>query len=184
MLKTLIVAVLLLTLPHGFSAQTPSESKKKEAADKFAAETLEFLRETSADVGNMRSIENRISFNAELASLMWFRDDKEARAMYAAVIGDFRQLLTDYDRLLNSPDATSVDEDATGGFLTGGSRSPVERKFRVAMAVRQQIAMSRSRRRHAFDLRALGDRIEQMFEAGGRGNGPNPHTLLDAKLSG
>ena len=142
MLKTLITAVLLLVLPYGFSAQTPSESKKKEAADKFAAETLEFLRETSADVGNMRSIENRISFNAELASLMWFRDDKEARAMYAAVIGDFRQLLTDYDRMMNSPDPTLVDEDATGGFLTGGSRSPVERKFRVAMAVRQQIAMS------------------------------------------
>lgn len=141
-LKTLVTAALLLTFCHGLIAQSRSESKQKDAADKFAAETLEFLRETSADVGNMRSIENRISFNAELASLMWFRDDKEARSMYAAVIGDFRQLLTDYDQMLNSPDIALADDDSAGGFLGGGGRSPVERKFRVAMAVRQQIAMS------------------------------------------
>lgn len=140
--RTLIAAAVLLALTTVFNAQTPSESKKKEAAEKFAAETLEFLRETSADVGNMRSIENRISFNAELASLMWFRDDKEARAMYAAVISDFRQLLTDYDQMLNAPNIATADDDSAGGFIMGGSRSPVERKFRVAMAVRQQIAMS------------------------------------------
>ena len=143
MRKTLIATVLIVATAICVGAQTNAGTIKKDAAEKFAAETLEFLRETSADVGNMRSVENRITFNAELASLMWFRDEKEAKAMYAAVIGDFRQLLIDYDQMLNSPDMSMVDEDAPGGFLTGrGGLLPVERKFRVAMAVRQQISMS------------------------------------------
>ena len=143
MRKTLIATVLIVATAICVGAQTNAGTIKKDAAEKFAAETLEFLRETSADVGNMRSVENRITFNAELASLMWFRDEKEAKAMYATVIGDFRQLLIDYDQMLNSPDMSMVDEDAPGGFLTGrGGLLPVERKFRVAMAVRQQISMS------------------------------------------
>ena len=34
-------------------------------------------------------MENRVSFNAELASLMWFHDEKEAKAMYGGVVADF-----------------------------------------------------------------------------------------------
>jgi len=134
--------LLVLLFAAAVGAQTPPDTKKAEADEKRLKEAVEFLRETSMDVNNMRSIENRISFNAELASLMWFHDDKEARSMYAGVISDFRQLLTEYDLLLNAPQVGAEEEDS-GGFLFGGpGRSPVERKFRVAMAVRQQIAMT------------------------------------------
>jgi hypothetical protein len=141
MLQRITVIAFLTIFAIAANAQTVTDPKKAEAAEKLTKEAVEFLRETSLDVGTMRSIENRISFGAELASLMWFSDEKEARSMYGAVISDFKQLLSQYDAQLNSPQILGED-DEMGGMLTGGGRSPVERKFRIALAVRQQIAMS------------------------------------------
>ena len=82
------------------------------------------MRETSLDVGLMRSVENRISFSAELASLMWFHDEKEAKAMYAGAVGDFKQLLMQFDSQMNSLDMP-VEDDSSMSFLFGGmGRSP------------------------------------------------------------
>ncbi|MBA2606496.1 MAG: hypothetical protein H0U96_06475, partial [Acidobacteria bacterium] len=87
------------------------------------------------DVNNMRTLENRISFSAELANLMWFNDEKEARAMFKSVITDFRQLLTQFD----APEtATETEEEAS--LLVGGRGGDFNRKFFKATAVRQQIA--------------------------------------------
>lgn len=139
--RKLIVFLLLLVTASIAAAQNATEPKKAEDAEKLRKEAIEFLRETSADVGRLRSIENRISFSAELASLMWFHDEKEAKTMYAATIGDFKQLLMQFDSQLNMLD-TPMDEDSSFSLFGGYGHSPVERKFRIAMAVRQQIALS------------------------------------------
>src|SRR4030095_6003846 len=109
-------------------------------------EPVSALRETLADVNGMRSLENRISFTAELASLMWFHDEREARAMYAGVIGDFRDLLLRYDAQMNALGVTLEDGEGRMGpmsfMMEPTDKSRVLRRFSTAMGVRQQIAMS------------------------------------------
>ncbi|CAN5467828.1 hypothetical protein BH10ACI3_BH10ACI3_21640 [soil metagenome] len=147
----LLVLSLLLVLSGLAGAQTPTPSAKAaEDAAKLEKDAVEFLRDTSNDVARLRTLENRISFNAELASLMWFHDDKEARAMYGGVINDFKQLLQQFDMQMNSVEVPDDDDYASGGIFGGGGKNKVERKFRIAMAVRQQIAMSLAE--HAPDL--------------------------------
>ncbi|MEP6946488.1 MAG: hypothetical protein ABJA02_11270 [Acidobacteriota bacterium] len=146
-----LLSLLMILLLAGAAAAQSATAKDTENAAKLEKDAVEFLRETSAEVGNLRSMENRVSFNAELASLMWFHDEKEAKAMYGGVVSDFKQLVAQFDAAMNSA-ATPGDDDmnSPGGFFGGYGRSKVERKFRIAMAVRQQIAMSLAD--HAPDL--------------------------------
>lgn len=137
--KLLLSIILLFSYTLAAGQTAPAKTEENEKLRKAA---VEFLRETSLEVGRMGSIENRLSFSAELASLMWFHDEKEARAMYGGAVSDFKQLLMHFDSRMNSLDIAS-DEDASMSFLFGpAGRSPVERKLRVAMMVRQQIALS------------------------------------------
>lgn len=152
MLQKLLSVVLLLVFAVSAFSQATSDKAAEDAA-KLEKAAIEFLRETSVDVGSLRSPENRISFNSELASLMWFHDDKEARVMYGGVVSDFKQLLAQFDAEMNSAAVNPDDEDRGGGggmFFGGGGRNKTERKFRIAMAVRQQIAMSLAE--HAPDM--------------------------------
>ena len=149
MLNKLLALVIIGVFVSSTAAQT-AEPKPDENALKVEKEAIEFLRETSAEVGRLRTAENRISFSAELASLMWFHDDKEARAMYGVVVGEFKQLLAQLDAQINMP-VVDDDDMNSGGFLFGGyGKSKAERKLRIAMMVRQQIAMSLAE--HAPDL--------------------------------
>jgi len=145
-----LLVFLLMLIPIGSAAaQTPTPAKPADDPAKLEKDAVDLLRETSVDVGRLRTLENRISFNSELASLMWFHDDKEARAMYAQVVADFKQLLSHFDSEMNTAD--DPDEQAMGGiFGSYGGKSKVERKFQIAMAVRKQIAMSLAE--HAPDL--------------------------------
>lgn len=144
--KTLILALLLLCA--GFvNAQTVPEKKPTEDAEKLQKEAVAFLRETMADVNNMRSLENRISFAAEMAALMWFHDEKESKAMFASVVGDFKELLMRYDAQMNSFGLPASDGEDAGyfGMIMAGEvteKVQLSRKFNTAMAVRQQVAMS------------------------------------------
>lgn len=138
-LKSLLILSLFFFVPIAF---TQSADEKKNAAERLHAEAIKLLRETSQDVNNMRSVENRIGFSAELASLMWFHDPAEARAMYASTIADFRQLLMQLNSRMAMGNMPGDEESEMGGVLGMYGRSPVERKFRVAMTVRKQIAMS------------------------------------------
>jgi hypothetical protein len=135
-LITFVVACSLASTLVGQSAQ-PSAADKKLDNEKAA---VELLRETMTEVGQLRTPENRISFTSELASLMWFHDPKEARSMYGTVITDFKQLLMQIDADANAP--VIPDDDAIGPSLFGPTSSKAERKLRVAMSVRQAIAMS------------------------------------------
>ncbi len=123
-----------LVVQNNFSQVVETKKKDKISAE-LRKDAVSFLRETTTDVNNMRTLENRISFSAELANLMWFNDEKEARAMFKSVITDFRQLLTQFD----APEtATETEEEAS--LLVGGRGGDFNRKFFKATAVRQQIA--------------------------------------------
>ena len=125
------------------NAQIAIEKKPTDDPEKLKKDAVAFLRETMADVNNLRTLENRISFSAELASLMWFHDEKEARSMYLTAFGDFKELLMRYDMQMNSMGELDETEDYRGGmFADVSDRSRISRRFQTAMQVRQQIALS------------------------------------------
>ncbi len=148
----LLAFTLLLLLTGSTAAQTPSPSPTQSAEDAatLEKEAVEFLRETSSEVGRLRTLENRISFDSELASLMWFHDEREARGMYTQVISDFKQLLSQFDSQMNAASMPNDDEDDGGFLFSGRGQSRIQRKFTIAMAVRQQIALSLAE--HAPDM--------------------------------
>ncbi len=142
--RNIFFAFLLLVGFQTAFAQTTEPEKPKVVTDELRKEAVAFLRETGADVGSLRSLENRISFSSEMAGLMWFYDEKEAAAMYLTVINDFKQLLADYDSQINALGVTP-NESEYRASLFGGDQSDKTRltqKFYKAMGVRQQIAMS------------------------------------------
>ena len=143
--KKIFFALLLLTVLQTVFAQTTEKEKPKVVTDELRKQAVEFLRETSGEVNSLRSLENRISFSSELAGLMYFHDEKEAAAMYQAVITDFKQLVQQYDSQFNALGVTPNENEEGGGFFPGGDqsdKSQLTRKFYKAMSVRQQIAMS------------------------------------------
>jgi hypothetical protein len=143
--RKLLLPFLVTLLLCPIAAQTVSEPPKAKADEKLKEDAVTFLRETVTEVGGLRTAENRISFTSELASLMWFNDEREARSMYTTVVADFKELLAQYDAQMNSYGLTDDEENYRGGLLfmdEPTARAITERRFRTAMAVRQQIAMS------------------------------------------
>ncbi|HUR98931.1 MAG TPA: hypothetical protein VMZ26_12765 [Pyrinomonadaceae bacterium] len=136
----------LLILATFAAAQTDAEKKAAAEKENLKKEAVVFLRETLSDVNGMRSLENRISFASELAGLMWFHDEREARSMYAALIGDFRDLLMRYDAQMNALGVTPEDAEGRTGrmifLVEPDDKSRVLRRFATAMGVRQAMAMS------------------------------------------
>lgn len=147
MYQKLLAFALLLALAAPMFAQTPTAQKTKSDPAELRKEAVAFLRETMGDVQNMRTLENRISFSAELAGLMWFHDEQEAKSMFNTAISDFRELIARLDaQMMALPDETDSDSEESIGaimpFMDGSDRRKLEMKYRVAMAVRQQIATS------------------------------------------
>jgi hypothetical protein len=142
MLQKIATLIALFSLCSAALAQTSVPPKPTEAELKLTKDAVELLRDTSEQVGRLRLVENRVSFNAELAGLMWFYDEKEARTMYGSVIADFKQLLIQLNDQANAPIDEEEDGGMMGGFFGGYGRSKVERKFMIAAGVREQIAMS------------------------------------------
>ena len=146
-LQKLFTLVLIFTFIQTGFAQSTTPKTAEEAEADFKKEVVVFLRETASEVGSLRSPENRIGFTAELAGLMWFSDEKESRAMYLSLISDFKHLLGQYDAQLNMIESAPGDggDYAGGGFLFGGDdseRGKLQRKMRMAMTVRQEVANS------------------------------------------
>ena len=139
------LTLLAVTAPVVFGQAVPD---KKPTEDKAALkkEAVAFLRETMVDVNNLRTLENRISFSAELAGLMWFHDEKEARSLYLMVFANFKELLIQYDQQMNAFGEPKEDEDEPtyngGMFGDVTEKARLTRRFQTAMQVRQQIAMS------------------------------------------
>ncbi len=136
--KLYLLSVLLILSTQTFFTQTVEKEKKGEISAELKKEAVVFLRETTAEVNNLRSLENRISFSSEMAGLMWFQDEKEARAMFQTVINDFRALLGQYDAQLGASELSPDDSDIYSAAT--GDKAQLLRKFRKAVNVRQQIA--------------------------------------------
>ena len=136
--KLFLLALFCLCFTQINFSQTIGYESKDGVSPELRKDATVFLRETSAEVNNLRSLENRISFSAELASLMWFEDEKEARAMFQAAISDFRQLFANYDAQLNAAGISPNDEQM---YMPGADgTAQLVRKFMKAVAVREQIA--------------------------------------------
>lgn len=146
MLKKLIVNLLLITLLTSIAISQTTDAERKEKEEKLKEDAVAFLRETSSEITNLRAAENRIGFSSELASLMWFYDEKEARVMFNAVTTDFRQMLQQLDAQLNAVKFDGENSEMYSvPFLRGANKqAQMYRKFSKAMSVRQQIAAALS----------------------------------------
>ena len=140
MKRLILSVVLLITSVQFIFPQNVENDKKDEISPELKKEAVAFLRETATDINSLRSLENRISFSSETASLMWFNDEKEARAMFQSVINDFSQLLAQYNAQVVTAE-TAVDA-SEASFVAGGGKNNTARKFVKALNVRQQIATS------------------------------------------
>ncbi|MGE3382569.1 MAG: hypothetical protein AB7L70_06450 [Pyrinomonadaceae bacterium] len=146
MTRSALTLTLVLLSSSVLFAQALPAKKPSDDPEALKKDAVAFLRETMADVNNLRTLENRISFSAELAGLMWFHDEKEARSLYLNAFGDFKQLLMGYDQQMNT--FVWDDELDTGYYGRGGlfgevtEKAKLMRRFQAALQVRQQMAMS------------------------------------------
>lgn len=140
MKKSILSFVLLVLFASIAFSQNVLKNKKDEISPEVKKEAVAFLRETATDVNTLRTLENRISFSSEIANLMWFNDEKEARAMFQAIINEFRQLLTQYNSQAVAL-GVAVDADENAAFASN-AKVDIPRKFFKTLNVRQQIASS------------------------------------------
>ncbi len=149
-LKKLVCSLTLIAVTSPLVLGQAVIPAKKPTEDPAALkkEAVAFLRETMADVNNLRTLENRISFSAELAGLMWFHDDKEARSLYLTAFGNFKELLMRYDQQMNEFGISEEDDEDIYNYRRGPllgdvtDKAKLMRRFQIAMQVRQQIALS------------------------------------------
>src|SRR6476620_8840000 len=105
MFQKLLLFVLVLSLLPFAQAQALESAIPTKVDDidaKTRTQAVAFLRETMAEANNLRSLENRLSFTSELAGLMWYADEREAKSMFNGVINDFRELVMQYDAQMNA----------------------------------------------------------------------------------
>lgn len=162
MYRKLTTLALISVLSSLSFAQTLENESAGDAESKLKKEAVAFLRDTMADVSNLRTLENRISFNAELASLLWQHDERDAAALFASVISDFKSLVFRYDSMANSVGLPGEDENLweLSFFDDTKNSATVSRKLTVAMAVRQQITMSIARNEPEVALRFFRESAE------------------------
>ena len=146
MLKKIFVHIIFtISLTTLVSAQM-TDADKKEKDAKLQENAVAFLRETSSEIMNLRTPENRIGFNSELANLMWLHDEREARVMFNSVTNDFRQLLIQLNAQINTVQFDEENSEMYSvPFLPNASQqAQIYRKFSKAMGVRQSIASALS----------------------------------------
>lgn len=160
---TLLLLAFVLFAQIIFS-QTVEKAKKDEISPELKKEAIVFLRETAVDIGTMRTLENRISFSSEVANLMWSNDEKEARAMFRAIINDFSQLLAQYNaQALTAETAAYINTDSPPYSVVG--KNDMVRKFVKALSVRQQIATSLAENNAQLAFDFLNDTAQSVTAA-------------------
>jgi len=144
MLRKFLALVVLIAFVTPVAAQVTERKDPKEEAERLRKEGVAFLRETMGDVANMRTLENRISFSAEMAGLMWYHDEREARVIFNSAVADFRDLLARLEQHMNElPEPDGEVVNVGRGILADPSEiGRVQMKYRLAMGVRQQMASS------------------------------------------
>ncbi|MDH3492977.1 MAG: hypothetical protein OEM82_05465 [Acidobacteriota bacterium] len=140
--KSSLLILILLFATSVFAQEVPERETKAEAAE-LRAKALEFLRDTAAEINTLRTVENRISFSSELANLMWFHDEKEARKMFAGVSDSFVQLLTEANARVDALGGIRDETDRFGGFsFVRDEKREAIRKLYKAIAVREQVVLA------------------------------------------
>ena len=144
MVRKFVALAVLFAFVTPLAAQVAERKDTKEEAAQLRKEGVAFLRETMGDVANMRTLENRISFSAEMAGLMWYHDEREARVMFNSTVADFRELLARLEQQMNElPETEGETVNVGRGLLADPSAiSRFHMKYRLAMGVRQQMASS------------------------------------------
>lgn len=135
--KSVFVLIILFVV----SIPAFSQMTDKDKTAELEKQAVDFLKDTSNEINILRTPENRISFNAELAALMWLHDEKQARAMFGNVITDFRQMLVQIDSQLNAQNFSDEETTSYMPFMRANdSRGKLLQKLRKVMSVRRQIA--------------------------------------------
>ena len=144
MVRKFVALAVLFAFVTPIAAQVAERKDPKEEAEKLRKEGVAFLRETMGDVANMRTLENRISFSAEMAGLMWYHDEREARVIFNSAVADFRDLLARLEQQMNEfPETEGEAVNVGRGILSDPSNMVrFNMKYRLAMGVRQQMASS------------------------------------------
>lgn len=148
--KSILLVLLFLfavdCFPQKLEVKTGTKTETEISAD-LKKQAVEFLRESSREVNNLRTLENRISFASEMASLMWFYDEKEARSMMNTVIVEFKQLIAQYDSQITAAGIELPEgEQFYAGFFGSPDQNDKTRLLRkltkAIVPVRQQITSS------------------------------------------
>ena len=140
------VLLLIVSFVQISFAQTSATKTEAEIAAETNKQAVEFLRDAAAEVGNLRTLENRIGFASEMAALMWLHDEKDARRMFVGAITDFRQMFGEIEAQITAA-ALTPEQIAMGGFPFSPNADPrakLAKRFAKAVKVRQQIAVALS----------------------------------------
>lgn len=142
-MKRNLFALLIISLfAAAIFAQNATESKTDETSDdelKEAARIL--LRETIVEINGLRTRENRMSFTAEAAALVWLSNEQEGRNMFANAAGELIHVLRELDGQINTMETVPAN-DTFDAFLDPSEKHKVIAKMQRAMQVRQQLSMS------------------------------------------
>lgn len=118
-------------------------NKTGNTEQELQAKAVEYLRATASEINTLRTNENRISFSSELANLMWFHDEKEARRMFSSVADNFVQLMAEYNSRVEAFGGTRGDDEFFRGFsMIRDERRDAIRRLYKARDVRGQIALA------------------------------------------
>jgi hypothetical protein len=183
--KAILIAAFVSIMPLSLLSQQLTSTENNDDADKLEKSAVELLQETQAEVEGLRLAENRISFSSELASLMWYHDEREARAMFAGVMNDFRQMMAAYDSQMNQLGPKPADEPEIYGPMSmtePSERQKVERKFRVAVSVRQSIATSMAEHDPELALNFFYDSLNAVSNADLRRQMENSDKYFEQQL--
>jgi len=158
MKRIFLAAILSLLASIPAFSQTPTPAPTPDA-EKERAQMIVFLRDLDQEVSNLRLPENRVTFFAEVGSVMWQFDEAQARTIYAKATNDLRQIIMSYaTAIADAKAAQAADPDAlTASFFGGSYRPPIVTKGGTLRSVRKQVILSIAENDPDLAMNALAD---------------------------
>lgn len=155
-LKSITLLALLICLTISAFSQDVVKDEKQKKSDELKEKAVVLLRETREEIGSLRTIENRISFNSELAGLMWFYDAAEGRKMFGEVTEDFVEIFNRYNAEVNSYGGVKNEREFYSGRFSPTAKSRAISRMSKAIAVRQQMVMTMATQDAEFAYEFIG----------------------------
>ncbi len=109
-MRNLLLGALLLWLFIPVAGQTPAasatpNSKTETELAELQGQAVTLLEETARELREMRASENRVRWQAQLASLLWPREEKQARAVFEEALAGWKAVLRQRAAKEDTPDA-------------------------------------------------------------------------------